>query len=287
MARNTYDLGNTLALSCEAKAGTAKRLAAFSVLAAALSAVGCGGGNTSSDTSAVIAQEAEPPTALQMVVEARNGKTTIDAWFQSALRTTAEPLSEDHCERVTHTATAMPRATNPETDTDIRIVSRDGDTARLVAHQTGGLTSYHMEQRWLDDPVPDDAVLMFTTGSEFDIFDSTTLPSLQPLTWTEPVLTAPTDAGSALRWEPATANDTVVKLTLSGLYDDPDAQHSVIQCTVLDDGEFTLSAEWQALLGEGANQMLMRAKRVRTREFEQGDKRLSVMQIAHTDLVKP
>lgn len=266
----------------------------FCALGIATTAVGCGGGTSSQNTTATVQEVVEPPTSLRVVFEARNGKTTIDAWFQSELQPDAVQPAADSCELVTHTATTMQRAI--DADTDIRVVSRDGDTARLVAHQTGGMASYQMEQRWLDDPVPDDAVLMFTAGSEFKVFDSTPLPTLQPLTWSEPVLTAPTTKSSTLTWESATASDTVIKLNLSAMPDNVSAQQSgvlapvltpVLSCTVIDDGEFTLSAEWQVLLGNGADQMLMRAKRVRAREFVQGEKRLSVLQVAHTDLVKP
>jgi len=145
------------------------------------------------------------------------------------------------------------------------------------------------DDRWRSDALPEDAVLSFDSTSAFGNMDSVDVPPLTPLVWLSPDTGVMPSAAATLRWVPSLDDQDHINLRLSAI-DFRDSQNpavSSIDCTLVDDGEFTLSVEQQMHLPDDHMGIVVYAVRERVQQIDNGDTALTVVQLSYPAPVKP
>ena len=270
----------------------------------------CGGGPSSEPNTANEVDESVEmvgvPIKGTLVMEERDGKTVFDGWFsQSSVAEldnspSSEVISEDFCEVETLAAHADELVgAGPTTDQNsmqlqsigesLKIESRAGEFDALVKQEVGDTTVYATEKRWHSGELPDDGVLSFDNGSGFSSLDSVHVPPLMPLVWLAPETGVLNNAASALRWEASFNESVQIKLRLSAVDFRNSENPSVVTvaCNVIDDGLFTLPAEFQNQLPDDETGIVVYAMRERVQNIRNDDASLTVVQLSYPAPIKP
>lgn len=260
----------------------------------------CGGSTTNTD--------AERPgdvnnVALSgtVVLEERDGKTVFDGWFtQGNLELGAaqapQIIESDSCVSssvdassvgtiVDENGAMMPawQAGLNGMGDKISIDSRVGEFETLFEQTHGDTTVYAPEYRWQSESQPDDAVLSFDESSVFGNLNSVEVAPLIPLVWISPESGVLSAAASSLRWEASFNNETLIRLRLSAI-DFTDSQNPVVvtvACQLVDDGLFTLPADFQEQLPGEHSGITVYAVRERVQQIIGDDSQLTVVQLSH------
>lgn len=266
------------------------RLCLLSIL---LPLAGCGGDSNSATGSSLgdVAQvELEQSLVATVIIEERSGKTVLDAWFSTGARNQANDtfLNDmavgDKCQLYNENSNAQVAST-VRVNTEVSVVSRTETFATLEAFESGSVSSYTTDVRWLDTPIPDDAVLSFDEQDVLSSLSTIALPELEPLEWVSPTTGLLDSAEQSLQWVPSQADDTRIQLNFSSVSrSGTEASSIVIQCTVVDDGEFALDTTSRQALGGDEADVIFRALRQRTRIFSSSDESAAVIQISHASI---
>ncbi len=112
---------------------------------------------------------------------------------------------------------------------------------------------------------------------------------LMPLVWLVPQTGVMPSAASSLRWEPSFNEKVKIKLRLSAIdFTDSQAPEVVnIACDVVDDGLFTLPAEFQQALPDDQSGIVVYAVRERVQQINSNDSNVTVVQLRYPQPVKP
>jgi len=266
----------------------------------------CGGGSTpTSNNSDQTAVDGPMLTSGTIVVEERNGKTVFDGWFVQSLASELAPamgaasVNEDRCQVDSvniHNvgASAAEQDSNAwnnlkNIDGAAGIDSRAGEFESLVKQSAGNTTVYAPSERWQSDALPDDSVLSFDADSFFGKLDNVDVPPLLPLVWSAPETGVMASAASTLRWEASGNEDVRINLKLSAIDFSSSENPTVtsIDCRLIDDGEFSLSADLQQALPDDHSGIVVYAVRERVQQIRNDDSMLTVVQLSYPAPVKP
>jgi len=284
-----------------------KKVISVSTLLVATILYGCSGGGAESSSSQ---QDADSQSISggagiadridgMVVIAERDGKTVLDGWFTN--RMTIDTISQvassndftalDSCSNMPAQA-VQPTKTDSliDIDTTISVSSRSGALITLEKHATGATMVYASTDRWLDDPLPDDAILTLSGNELFSVLDPVVVPALPGLQWLEPESGFMQTASAPLRWEPSDDERSTIKLHLSRVQRHSDGRLSAIDvyCVVSDDGEFVLPADMQDRLEQSADSMLIvYPTRELLQRAQSGNAQLTVVQLAYPAAVKP
>lgn len=266
----------------------------LSLLSFFLLLAGCGGGSSSgsdghsNEASATVVSG--DSLAATVVIEERSGKTVIDAWFayaavdQNAIDMMSHDGSADVCRmRVSVASGGIPATTRVATM--VKIVSRAETVATLEAFEGGSVAHYTTDERWLDDPIPDDAMLTFSEDDVLLGVGVIALPKLEPLQWTAPTSGLLASNQDSLQWDAGEVGDSRIQINFSSVSQSDTAEAPVlIQCDLVDDGEFNLDAESLRALGGNNANIVFRAQRQRSRLFGAEGESVTVTQISHASI---
>jgi len=250
------------------------------------------------DSNAI--EQSAMATTGTIVIEERNGKTVFDAFFShNPVSTPDIDVSEQNIRSDVCSASllhsdgspgppvelgaANSQAAYKEAGAALIIESRVGQFEALIKQQAGDLTVYAPDARWQSTSMPDDAVLSFETGSNFDELGSVEVPPLQPLVWLAPETGVMTNPASSLRWEASLDELVKIRLRLSAI-DFSDSQHPVVvtvSCNLTDDGLFILPVEFQRLLHSDEMGIVVYAVRERVRQIQIDDTSLTIVQLSY------
>lgn len=266
----------------------------------------CGGGSTPT-TSVPDQALVDGPmlTSGTIVVEERNGKTVFDGWFVQSLVSELAPamgaasMIEDRCQVDSVNINDIGASSGQQDsnawndlkqiDGTAGIESRAGAFESLVKQSAGNTTVYAPSERWQSDALPDDSVLSFDADSFFGKMDNVDVPPLMPLVWSAPETGIMSSAASALRWEASGNDDVRIKLKLSAI-DFRSSENPIvtsIDCSLVDDGEFSLSADLQQQLPDDHSGIVVYAVRERVQQIQNDDSMLTVVQLSYPAPVKP
>lgn len=265
----------------------------------------CGGGASDSTANGVDTELVElSKTSMTgtVVIEERNGKTVFDGWFTqtSASEALAGPvdstISEDSCQvssvradgvqnAALELAAAQPADEHASVGQAVKIESRLGEFESLVRQQVGATTVYAPEERWKSVALPDDAVLSIDADEDSGLGElgSLAIPPIMPLVWLVPESGVMTSAASSLQWEPSFNEEVKIKLRLSAI-DFSDSEFPVvvsISCDLIDDGLYTLPAEFQQQLPDDVMGISVYAVREHVQHIENGDTSLNIVQLSY------
>ncbi len=257
---------------------------------------GCSGGSGSAEieqaASADIALVSSTRTlAATVIVEERSGKTVLDAWFSE--RETVQPNNAIAAisafgDRCTAQAASSGRGSIPTTarvSTQVNIASRAETVATLERFESDSVSSYTTAVRWLDEPIPVDAILSFDQPEVLPNLGTIALPELAPLQWTAPNSGLLNSVQQSLQWVPSQTGDTRIHLNFSRVGESGSEYTAVVvQCDVADDGEFALDKVTRQALGGAEAEVVFRAQRVRMRVLSSGDESATIIQISHASI---
>lgn len=289
-------------------------------LAITLALSACGGGSPSpesTESGGVVAELA--PEAMVMtgtvVVEERGGKTVFDGWFaqtpvdEMELASAPKTITDDTCLFESHSPESDQLADHLDAELEyiqsspqlgaanellsigdsLRLESRVGEFDSLIKQVSGDTVVYAQEDRWQVDQIPDDTVLVFDNLTAFSNLDSVSIRPLMPLVWITPATGVMSNAASALQWEASFDEQVQISLRLSAI-DFRDSENPVavsVTCDVVDDGLFTLPAEFQQLLPNDESNIAVYAVRERVETFVGNATSLTVKQLSYPSPITP
>ena len=224
-------------------------------------------------------------TVATVIVEERSGKTVLDAWFEQGSTTAFDSATQNQNIDTCKIAPKPSRRGSPSLvneDTGLHLANRTGTFVSLVPNRLNSDTVYSTEQRWLSNPVSDDASLAFESSSQFQSMGVVSLPTLTPLKWVTPTNGALNSVNDSLQWVPSTNANTTIKINLSVTHpNSANGGSTVVVCHVADDGQFQLDAATQQRLNVDNGSIMMRAQRLRIQTYRSGDAHLNVVQLSH------
>lgn len=265
----------------------------------------CGGGSTASTNDLI--ETVSPTVPMQLsgtiVVEERNGKTVFDGWFvqshqnEQSNQSNSSQLMEDTCfsdsinvDDIVQLGAASAAGENDDLlsnlqtiNGSVKIQTRAGDFASLVHQQVGETHVYATEERWQSNALPDDSILSVDSNASIGALDGVDVPPLQPLVWITPESGVMSNAATTLRWEPTNDNTVHINLKLSAI-DFRTSNNPVvtsIDCKLMDDGEFSLSAHLQQQLADDQMGIVVYAVRERVQKITNVDTALTVVQLSY------
>lgn len=269
------------------------------VLFSACGISACGSGSTPENSIPDVEIVAGPvPMSGTIVVEERNGKTVLDGWFVQSMVTGSflsddvVSTADDHCEiHSVDVNSVVASSGNDHNDwSDLKSIngtasidSRIGEFESLIKQSAGNTTVYAPSERWQSDALPDDSVLSFNAESFFGQMDAVDVPALTPLVWTTPATGIMSSAAEPLRWE-ATLDDNSrinVKLSAIDFRSSDNPAITTIECDLVDDGEFNLSADLQQQLSKDETGIVVYAVRERVQQIQNDDSMLTVVQLSY------
>lgn len=274
---------------------------ACALSACILSACGGGSGNGSARgiTEDISAPATAGPVSGTVVLEERNGKTVLDAWFvrnessDNAAHSNTATLADDHCTVESAQFQNMLAAATNASDTSwdhlqpitghASIDSRVGEYDSLIKQQTGEAIVYAPAERWNRADLPDDAVLSFDEASVYEQIGTVGITPLAPLVWLAPETGFMTSAGENLSWEASPDDAVKINLTLSAI-DFEDAENptlATIKCQLIDDGAFSLTGDMQQQLPDDHSGIVVYAVRERVQQLESDAASLTVVQLSY------
>lgn len=288
-------------------------------LAMTLALSGCGGGTPSVDSSESGTVDTTASDDMVMtgtvVVEERGGRTVFDGWFAQTpteeldLASAPETISDDSCQFDSHSSTSDHLADHLDAELDYiqsspklgaanefisigesaQFESRVGEFDSLIKQVSGDTIVYAQEDRWQSESLPDDTVLVFDNLTAFSNLDSVSVRPLMPLVWVAPKTGVLSNAASALQWEPSFDDQVKITLRLSAI-DFRDSQNPIavsVTCDVVDDGLFTLPAEFQQMLPDDESNIAVYAVRERVEQFVGDATSLTVKQLSYPAPMAP
>ena len=274
---------------------TLEKSVTLCTIALTLGLSGCGGGSGSglSDNNNNFSTAADEAPAIEniarsgtVIIEERSGKTVFDAWFEASnTQTVANGLttifSGDRCNVLDHRSiSSLPETLSGAPS--LSISDGGSNLAMLVPQRIPSVTVYTTEERWSDEALSNDSVLSFDASSDFHVFSPMSLSALAPFEWVAPSSGAMTDINGLLQWVPAQGDNTHIEINLSTSEASAPVETAVaVVCYLEDDGEFSLSPDMQATLGNGATPIVVRGLRVRQQTVESDEASLAVVQISH------
>lgn len=226
-------------------------------------------------------------------IEERSGKHVLDAWFSR--EPLAEPIrdelwrnGDESCHKgVDFSASQMARDVGGAALSDwkntlfvgdsIVISARDGVLATLVPQRFGDAVLYAMQERWLSQPLPEDAHLSITGSDQFPAIDGLPLAPLTAMTRLAPVNGVLTNLSQEVLWEPSALADDRVELVVSLSPEEVDALSPWIACSINDSGSFVLPPKVQATLPADSLAMVTLV-RTRRSSFSSLDSELHLVQ---------
>jgi len=235
-----------------------------------------------------------------IVIEERNGKTVFDAFFshmvesasgsgpsQGVVNSEMCKMSAIRSDGTGNTAVELGAAHSEDGYTAVgaalTIESRVGQFEALIKQQVDDLTVYAPDARWQSDSLPEDAVLSFGADSIFDELDSLELLPLLPLVWLAPETGVMSNSAESLKWEPSLDEQAKIKLRLSAI-DFSDSENPVVvsvTCDLIDDGLFSLPAEFQQALPDDKMGIVIYAVRERVKEVKVENTSLTIVQLSY------
>lgn len=259
----------------------------------------CGGSTPVSSMTDEVAVVGPMQTSGTIVLEERNGKTIFDGWFVQSLVSDTTPAvsaanpGDDYCvvdsvniDNVL--SSSIDQNSNDwseleSIDGTVSIKSRAGDFESLVKQRAGDTTVYASSERWQSDALPDDAVLSFDANSIFGHMDGVDVPPLMPLVWTAPETGFMASAAATLSWEGSLNDEVRINLKLSSIDFSSSENPTVtsIDCNLIDDGEFNLSAELQQQLPDDHTGIVVYAVREHVQQIQSDDSMLTVVQLSY------
>lgn len=278
------------------------RISTLSIVLTSVLLSACGGGGSSSPVSS--SNDVDFNNALMkmsgtIVVEERNGKTVFDGWFMQGATSDITPVQsvsgnlEDTCHSSLVNIDNILASSSSQSDNSwsnlqsidgsAGIQSRAGQFESLVVQQIDDTTVYAPSERWQSDALPDDAVLSFESESVFGKMSNVDVPPLLPLVWLAPETGVMSNAATMLRWEPSLNDEVRINLKLSAI-DFSDSENPVassIDCSLVDDGQFTLSDALQQTLPDDHTGIVVYAVRERVQQIENEDTSLTVVQLSY------
>lgn len=267
----------------------------------------CGGGSSDNLTPANAVDVDNASISGTVVLEERNGKTVLDGWFtqgdlELGAAQAAQTIEIDSCVSssvntasvgdLVHENGSMTPAWQTGLSAmgdEIKIDSRVGEFESLIEQTHGNTTVYAPENRWQSESQPDDAVLSFDSGSVFGNLNSVEVAPLIPLVWISPESGVLSAAATSLRWEASFNAETLIRLRLSAIdfSDSENPEVITIACQLVDDGLFTLPADFQEELPGEHSGITVYAVRERVQQIIGDESHLTVVQLSHPTPADP
>lgn len=249
----------------------------------------CGGGSDTSPYSAPLAESRQGFISI----EERSNKRVVDAWFsERVLPDSSTPsLWSDGDNRCIELQAAIPSGDTLNylvgtrwRDTlfageSISIESRSGEVMRLLAQRFDEATLYSSAERWIAEPLPDDATIMIIGSDEFPAFDSIPVSPLTRLVRTAPTDGVTRDLSAAISWEVSEAPDDAIELIVA-VSDSAEQSGRTIRCWLGDSGQFVMPASVLQMLPQDT-QSVIDLVRTRKATYESGDAQLHISQSSY------
>lgn len=222
----------------------------FALVACAGALTACGGGTSgpAADGSSAERSQAEPVHGF-VNIEERSGKRVLDAWFARgpAAIVDGEPVWQSGDDSCVQRTTMEPAQAARWQDTlyageSIVIQSRAEHVVSLLPQYDGQAVVYATEERWLSDPLPDDAYLSVPGAGDIPAFGPVWLSPLTPLLVLQPVDGVSLDSAQPVLWEASAQTDDGIELTVSTMAPENAIINPVFRCTLTDNGNFSLPA---------------------------------------------
>jgi len=269
--------------------------------------IACGGGSSDSATPDKNIDSDNSLISGTVVMEERDGKTVFDGWFshgdlELGAAQALQTIDSDSCvgssvntdsvgELVDEHGSMTPawQTGLSAMGSEINIDSRVGQFESLIEHTIGNTTVYAPENRWQSESQPDDALLSFDSSSVFGNLNSVEVAPLMPLVWISPESGVLPAAATSLRWEASFNDETLIRLRLSAI-DFTDSQNPevvTIACRLVDDGLFTLPADFQVQLPSEHSGITVYAVRERVQQIVSDESQLTVVQLSHPTPADP
>lgn len=249
----------------------------------------CGGGSESSTFKA----ELNGPMQGFISIEERSNKRVVDAWFSQGVvpEQSTVALWNDGNERCVELLGLNSSESSNASQVGsrwrdtlfageaIRIESRTGEITRLQAQRFGDAVLYASAERWIAEPLPDDAQIMITGSDEFPTFDAIPVAPLTRLVRIAPTNGVTDDLSTAIAWEVSESNDDSIELTVAAS-DNTQQGASSIKCWLNDRGQFVLPEAVRRVLPEN-RQSIVSLVRTRRATHESGGAQLHLTQSSY------
>lgn len=244
----------------------------------------CGGGSSESTAVGVSAERAESgPVHGFVVIEERTGQRVVDAWFvrgdMSATQSAAIWSSgQQRCSLEksgsAESAMAIDWQNTLYAGESIDILSRGDNTVSLLPQRYENAVVYATAERWLLEPLSDDAQLQIEGGGQVPAFAPVDVMPLTPLVRLQPADGVSLNAAQPVVWEASPSSDDTIELWVSAA---SDGSVQTVRCALLDSGEFSLPAVVAQAL-PGNTPLVYTLIRSRTVSHESGGAYLHVSQ---------
>lgn len=216
----------------------------------------CGGGSSGTDVRVPERSQSEPLHGF-LTIEERSGQRVLDAWFRygSLSEATGDQIWQSgtqHCDRVSvpgeGSAPVLDWQDTLYAGESITILSRSGEVVRLLPQVHGDAVVYATSERWLSEPLPEDAHLSMAGSGDVPAFGPLGLAPLAPLVRLQPSGGVSLDVSQPLLWEASDESDDAIELTIAGFAVSEVNPGQTVHCRLDDSGEFALPAEVVELL---------------------------------------
>jgi hypothetical protein len=161
----------------------------------------------------------------------------------------------------------------------ISIESRSGEISRLLAQRFGEAVLYASAERWIAEPLPDDAQIMVTGSDEFPAFEPIPVSPLTRLVRTAPANGVTRSLSDAISWQASEATDDAIELVVAAR-DNTQLSARSIKCWLNDGGEFYLPDVVQQALPQN-RQTVVSLVRTRNATYDSGSAQLHVSQSSY------
>lgn len=257
--------------------------------ACALAVSACGGGSNSN----IIDSPLVGPKQGFISIEERANKRVVDAWFSQGVVPDNSVVvvwnaGDERCEEFQAVSSSVnSQATQVGTQWRstlsagdfISIESRSGEITRLLAQRFGGAVLYASAERWIAEPLPDDAQIMVMGSDEFPAFDPISVSPLARLVRIAPTDGVTSDLSAAISWQASEASDDSIELVLA-TSDNTQLSARSIKCWLSDSGEFFLPDVVQQALPEN-KQLVVSLVRTRNASYDSGSAQLHISQSSY------
>jgi hypothetical protein len=161
----------------------------------------------------------------------------------------------------------------------IRIESRSGEITRLLAQRYGDAVLYASAERWIAEPLTDDAQIMIMGSDEFPTFDPISVSPLTRLVRTAPTDGVTSDLSAAFAWQVSEATDDAIELVVAAS-DTTQQGASSVKCWLNDSGQFILPDVVQQVLPQN-RQFVVGLVRIRNATYDSGSAQMHVSQFSY------